>query len=217
MKMTIGSHSNNDITLNDDSVSAHHAELDYHPSEPWLLKDLESKNGSYVNGRRIRSAVITVTDELRLGRRDIDITSIKEQCHILYQERKTDYSAEYQEVMTVFKEFQDKKDKLIDKPKTALYIRLGLMAVLALVWVFSQGSFGNLYTLFIVGLAVLTVLSGLLGPSPIERNQKMDLLKLEYEDQLKCPKCGHKMINQGYTYWQGKSGCNHDKCNAVFK
>jgi len=217
MIFSIGSHSGKDIVVNEPSVSRDHAEIDYGKDELILLKDLDSQNGCYVNDRRIRTAVINMEDDVRIGKHKLNIESTIQKCAELFKERKTDYNEEYQTVMKVFKEFQDKKDKLIDKPKMAIYIRLGMMGLLAIAWLIGGLQFSSIYTYCIIGLAVITVLSGLLGPSPVERNQKMDLLKLEYEDLLQCPKCSAKMINQGYTYWQGKKGCNNEKCNAVYQ
>ena len=63
---TLGRHRNNDIVISDPKVSSFHARLDRSP-EGFVLVDLKSRNGSYVNGERIESVHLNTGDEVRLG------------------------------------------------------------------------------------------------------------------------------------------------------
>ena len=63
---TIGRHRNNDIVVGDPKVSSFHARIDRKP-EGFVLVDLKSRNGSFVNNRRIEMAVLRTNDEVRLG------------------------------------------------------------------------------------------------------------------------------------------------------
>lgn len=67
----IGRSSSNDVILNDTTVSHIHAELivlDQTGSKSYTLKDLNSLNGTFVNGIKISSAVsIKPTDSLKFG------------------------------------------------------------------------------------------------------------------------------------------------------
>jgi hypothetical protein len=63
---TLGRHRNNDIVISDPKVSSFHARLDRGP-EGFVLVDLKSRNGSYVNSERIESAQLNTGDEVRLG------------------------------------------------------------------------------------------------------------------------------------------------------
>jgi hypothetical protein len=55
-----------DIQLDDRSVSRRHAELVRH-GDGFLLRDLDSTNGSSVNGKRIREAAVQPGDDITLG------------------------------------------------------------------------------------------------------------------------------------------------------
>ena len=55
-----------DIVLDDKSVSRRHAELVRH-GDGFLLRDLDSTNGSSVNGKRIREAAVEPGDDIILG------------------------------------------------------------------------------------------------------------------------------------------------------
>jgi pSer/pThr/pTyr-binding forkhead associated (FHA) protein len=64
---SIGRTQGNDIILPDPTVSRRHARLAFHNGQ-WYLEDLNSSNGSFVNGVRIyRPAPLMDGDELRLG------------------------------------------------------------------------------------------------------------------------------------------------------
>ncbi len=63
---TLGRHRNNDIVINDPKVSSFHARIDRTP-DGFMLVDLKSRNGSFINGKRIENGLLTTGDEVRLG------------------------------------------------------------------------------------------------------------------------------------------------------
>ena len=65
-KCTIGRASESDIELPVDSVSSRHAQLEK-TGGGWLLTDLQSTNGTFVNDRRIDSAELKPGDRVRFG------------------------------------------------------------------------------------------------------------------------------------------------------
>jgi pSer/pThr/pTyr-binding forkhead associated (FHA) protein len=54
------------VVLHDSKVSRSHAELQYR-DERWLLVDLASRNGTVVNGRRIRQHPLRDGDRIQVG------------------------------------------------------------------------------------------------------------------------------------------------------
>ena len=58
-----------EIILKDEAVSRYHAEFKFDAREKMLvIRDLDSTNGTFVNGRRIRSAVqLEHNDQVRIG------------------------------------------------------------------------------------------------------------------------------------------------------
>ena len=63
---TIGRDPGNDIILRDPKVSRHHAEIVFERGF-FVLHDLASANGTYVNSKRIRVAPLTHGAKLRMG------------------------------------------------------------------------------------------------------------------------------------------------------
>jgi hypothetical protein len=73
-RITIGRTANNDIVIEDHSVSRLHAYLKHHATG-WLVADAGSKNGSWLRGQKMdarREAAITSRTVVRLG--DVDLT-----------------------------------------------------------------------------------------------------------------------------------------------
>ncbi len=63
---TLGRHRNNDIAIADAKVSSFHARID-RSSDGFVLVDLKSRNGCWVNGKRVENALLTTGDEIRVG------------------------------------------------------------------------------------------------------------------------------------------------------
>ncbi|MFT5442189.1 MAG: pSer/pThr/pTyr-binding forkhead associated (FHA) protein [Myxococcota bacterium] len=64
----IGRNSTADISLLDDGMSREHAIISYEEaSGEYVVDDLQSTNGTKVNGKRVRSAPLSPNDEIRIG------------------------------------------------------------------------------------------------------------------------------------------------------
>lgn len=64
--LQIGRDPGNDVVLRDARVSRHHAEIVFEKGF-FVVRDLSSANGSYVNGKKIRVAPLTDRSELKFG------------------------------------------------------------------------------------------------------------------------------------------------------
>jgi len=63
----LGRHPESEISLDDISVSRRHAEIE-RQSDEYVLRDMGSLNGTYVNQRRVDSVVLQQGDEILIGR-----------------------------------------------------------------------------------------------------------------------------------------------------
>ncbi|HET7294466.1 MAG TPA: DUF4388 domain-containing protein [Vicinamibacteria bacterium] len=63
---TLGRHRNNDIVITDPKVSSFHARID-RTGEGFTITDLKSRNGIFINGRRVESARLKGGEEIRVG------------------------------------------------------------------------------------------------------------------------------------------------------
>jgi hypothetical protein len=65
-KMIIGRHSTNDIPLPDRTVSKRHAVIGRVRGQS-VVKDLGSRNGTFVNGQKVEKAILSCGDRLKVG------------------------------------------------------------------------------------------------------------------------------------------------------
>ena len=65
--LTIGRSPHSDLFLDDVTVSRHHARI-VRDEDGFLVEDLNSLNGTYVNRKRIERHVLTNGDELQIGK-----------------------------------------------------------------------------------------------------------------------------------------------------
>lgn len=63
--ITLGRREDNQVLLDDADVSRYHARINY--NKHWQIVDLNSTNGVFVNGKRIKSARLNSEDEILLG------------------------------------------------------------------------------------------------------------------------------------------------------
>ena len=73
--MRIGRIPDNDLVLSDLNVSRHHAELRKSPTGSYEIVDLGSHNGTFVNGQRVTSQVLTEHDLVSIGSSTFRLTS----------------------------------------------------------------------------------------------------------------------------------------------
>jgi pSer/pThr/pTyr-binding forkhead associated (FHA) protein len=64
----IGRNPGTDITLLDEGISREHALLTYEGEQDrYVIEDLQSTNGTKINGKRIRSQALAPGDEIQIG------------------------------------------------------------------------------------------------------------------------------------------------------
>ncbi len=70
--MTLGRDSTNDISVNDVNASRRHAELSLTPQGIWVLTDLNSTNGTQLNGTTIESQPLYPGDIITIGKTEFE-------------------------------------------------------------------------------------------------------------------------------------------------
>jgi pSer/pThr/pTyr-binding forkhead associated (FHA) protein len=67
-EIVIGRNPTTDITLLDEGISREHALVLYDEDGPgYVIEDLQSTNGTKVNGKRVRSASLADGDQIQIG------------------------------------------------------------------------------------------------------------------------------------------------------
>lgn len=67
--ITIGRHPDNNVVIEDPIVGRHHLQITQHDDGHFSVLDLNSKNGTFVNGKRVYGEVrLSMNDEIQVGR-----------------------------------------------------------------------------------------------------------------------------------------------------
>ncbi len=66
-RLSLGRNPRNEIVIDNNQISSFHAEFARQPGGAYVLTDLKSSNGTYVNGRRVESAELKPGDKVRFG------------------------------------------------------------------------------------------------------------------------------------------------------
>ena len=72
LPVTLGRDRDNDIPLTDGSVSRHHAKITLQKKKLYI-EDLDSANGTHVNGQKIKSSLLKSGDSIKLGSYQLDL------------------------------------------------------------------------------------------------------------------------------------------------
>jgi two-component system NtrC family sensor kinase len=91
-EVSIGRISENAIQLHDTEVSRKHAQLELNGEQiEYVLRDLNSSNGTFVNGKAVRKARLHSGDQVQLGRTLLlytgsheSVSSAESDVHIFY-------------------------------------------------------------------------------------------------------------------------------------
>jgi FHA domain/Domain of unknown function (DUF1707) len=65
--VTVGRSSSCDVVVGEETVSRVHAELRHADDDAWIVRDLDSTNGTWLNGSRVHEARVCGGDVLWLG------------------------------------------------------------------------------------------------------------------------------------------------------
>jgi DNA-binding NtrC family response regulator len=84
-RMTIGKAGDNDLVLGDDTVSRHHCEL-VRTGQGISVKDLNSTNGTRVDGIRVQEAIITPGSVLKVGEVEISVRPTAQKIEVMPSE-----------------------------------------------------------------------------------------------------------------------------------
>jgi transcriptional regulator with GAF, ATPase, and Fis domain len=81
-RLTVGKAADNDLVLTDDTVSRHHCEIVRAP-DGLHVRDLESTNGTKIDGTRVREAMVTPGSVLKVGEVEIQFRPSVQKVEVL--------------------------------------------------------------------------------------------------------------------------------------
>ena len=212
MIITIGKAADNAYVADDQQVSRHHARLVSEPDGGWLLEDLESTNGTFVNDMQVIRKRITKHDQIRLGEHyTLSLSTLLK--------AGNDYSEEFAQLKTVYDRYIQEKVRIqsANQFKTRLLQSLpfALPGVIGVVVGFlGKGS----PTLFGVSL-LITIVAPTIGiylgakqaaKVPMQLQALANQFKIDYV----CPKCGTFLGEIPWESLLNRKQCPVSSCKA---
>lgn len=211
-------------------VSRVHAKLLWQNGEKVVLEDLDTPNGTYVNGRRIRKKVIQEGDEVWLGEPEknssfrLQLKPVFESCRKVELQQRTDFSEEFEDIKQAYLEYQTEVIKLKKKATQSSQMPKLLassvpVVIGVVIWLISKDM-----TLRTLSVSIGTVLSGVVGFFTLGKssstNEKMTEeiteLQIRFQPRYRCPKCGRQFPFTLHWRKLETDGCPYPNCDAVF-
>ena len=210
--ITIGKANDNEYVVNDPSVSRHHARLTYEEEGHWILEDLGSTNGTFVNGIQIARKQVTSKDVIKLGN-----SYVLNLAEVL--KANNDYSEEFAALKQVYDNYIQAKIKIqsSNQFKTRLLQSLpfALPGIIGVLIGFSgKGS----PALFAISLFI-TICAPTVGIYwGAKQSAKIPKLLQDLTNQFKidyvCPKCGTFLGEIPWESLRNRKHCPVSSCKA---
>lgn len=210
--ITIGKANDNEYVVDDPSVSRHHAQLTYEEEGHWILEDLGSTNGTFVNGIQIARKQVTSKDVIKLGN-----SYVLNLAEVL--KANNDYSEEFAALKQVYDNYIQAKIKIqsSNQFKTRLLQSLpfALPGIIGVLIGFSgKGS----PALFAISLFI-TICAPTVGIYwGAKQSAKIPKLLQDLTNQFKidyvCPKCGTFLGEIPWESLRNRKHCPVSSCKA---
>ena len=203
---TIGRNTGNTIVLSDGKISGHHARLIQCTADSFLLEDLSSKNGTFVNGTRVTRKIIDRTTPLELAdtRCTVEqLLDIPKPEPVKIQDQPSNgqntpapspetplnplnFTAQFNDLQQVFEQYPKLRKDCRNREKM---IRTGSIILSSIVGVSSVLATGGaaLPLLHIMSGAGLSMLLPTLCSTLLSTEEKIEVIDKEYRERYCCP------------------------------
>lgn len=213
----LGRSKENDKVFSQGDVSGVHATIKQIGEDEYEVEDLNSANGTYVNGYRIKKAVISARDELRLSASVIvSVPSLfgktsKPENEDNVKSNPKDFVKEFEELRPLYAKYRQDRKEIIKKNNQKLAVLRGAITFSPMLALMITG--GNIQ---IMGLMILgSTLAGILT-SGVNIQDKLDELDENFRIRYVCPnrKCQLQLNGQPWVIIHSTGFC--PKCGAIY-
>ncbi|QDK78877.1 FHA domain-containing protein [Spirosoma sp. KCTC 42546] len=203
---TIGRALTNAIVIANGKVSGQHARLIQCTPDSFIFEDLDSKNGSFVNGIRITRKVVDKQDTLRLADSEFTVSQlialldsepakpatsglpaeVVSNTFSKPEQNPLDFTRSFADLKQVYEQYPKLRRDCRNREKM---IRTGSVIVSSIVSVSAVLSTGGaaLPLLHIMSGAGLSVLIPTLCSTLLSTDEKLELIDKEYRERYRCP------------------------------
>lgn len=212
MLVKIGKSLDNDYIVDDQYVSRHHAILKTTSGGEHFLEDLESGNGTYVNGQKIYRKKLISTDIISLGGQySVTLAEILSS--------RNDYSTEFASLKEVYNNYQSQKVKIQSSNQLKTRLLQALPFTLPGIFGICLGISGIADSkIFYISLAIAIAapITGIIlgakqaAKTPAQLQNLSDQFKIDYI----CPRCKTFLGEIPWLSLKNKGYCSNPSCKA---
>ena len=192
---SIGRQLGNALLLANNRVSGRHATLTQCTEHVYILEDVGSKNGTFVNDNRITRKIIGLDDQLRFAD---SVYTLPALLALLPARPKVappaptpakeplDFTTEFGQLQAVFEQYPKLKKNCRDREKM---IRTGSVILSSVVGIGATLSSGGTALAFLplLSSAGLGVLVPTLCSTILSTDEKLEIIDKEYRERYRCP------------------------------
>ncbi|KXH82977.1 FHA domain-containing protein [Chryseobacterium kwangjuense] len=218
--VSIGRSPENDVVINQPDISSHHATITTLEDNEFMVEDLDSSNGVYVNGYRIKSSKVSLADQVRLSANhiiDLEVIFGLKEGSVLQipeeQDKKTndkDFTDEFLHLEKVYNDYRKDKNRIVQgNQRKQVIIRMGFMALPLAIQAVTKEIALSGSTILLGGLAQLI-------PGGNKHLDKLEELNDNFMVRFVCPNksCNQILSGRSWAVWHNTGEC--PKCKAIF-
>ncbi|MDR1203633.1 MAG: FHA domain-containing protein [Tannerellaceae bacterium] len=217
-KRTIGRAEGNTIQVNYEDVSENHAVI-YVEDRELIIEDLNSSNGTFVNGFRIKKVALKPEDKVSIVKHPFDVIPIFKK--LMLEPEFNDYSREFGHLKKVYDDYQTEKEKIVKEGQRRLGLRkfmimsLPVILFVTLYAFFSgDGSRGAFFFPVYIALNSLLQATAMFLTTDKKRDEKLKLAKIEFNKKYKCPRCKTYQLSKEWELHRDDKQCPN--CKAIW-
>jgi hypothetical protein len=193
--ITIGRKADNHLVIKDASISGRHCSIRKSPDGSFIIEDLDSSNGTFLNGKRIRQSLLKCGDRLILANYPLDVDVILELFNTGEHKAGLNYEdfIKQEKIFSEFKKLKDVYEEYLKKKRRIMQVNN----------LKSTGIKAGLSVIPVVGSA-LGILSG-----TITGNVQAEMMELEEDFKKKyiCPGCFKFLGAEPYENMEKRGFC----------
>ncbi len=211
-EFTLGRSPNNDIVIENSVVGKKHLFISYKSENEFLIEDLETNNGTFVNQIRIKRKSITANDKILLGSYELNSNFLFSEIIKKVNESRTDFTREFFELKKVYEDYEKKVNDIKNKSQVFPLIIRAFVTLCAMAAAFFIFTNPQIRYPVMTGAGILGGFVSLVLHKDSKLKDQIDILTAELEMVYKCPKCGKSLISRRWQHWAVKKGC--ENCGA---
>jgi len=218
--LKLGRSKNNDIVFSQGDVSGSHATITYLGDNQFQIEDLNSTNGTYVNGYRINKAVISSDDKLTLSANiDVNVPALfgitVKPKEIIKKANEKDFTEEFAALEPMYLDYKKKRAKITSGHNKKLAIIRGAITFSPML-ILMLFDIPKEVKMQLMGIMILGSTAAAVFTSNMSPQEKLEELDISFRVRYVCPneKCQQQLNGQAWALLHATGFC--PRCGAIY-